>query len=190
MFKRIGYAVIALAVTVYGVALAQTWPNYPLVGGSSYCSSTVNNNCVNTVPAGPAISGNETIPADTNLSQGRSPQTVKLGLPSIGAGPYQYETPLNGVAIPMTPNTRRMVLVPAGTLAALTILLDPATMLIDGQLWGLCSTQIVTALTITAGSGTTVSNAPTALAVPPATGAGTCYEWVYRQANTTWYRTQ
>ena len=189
MLKRIGYAITALALTTFGVALAQTWPNLPIVGGSSYCGSTVNNACVSTIPAGPALSGTETIPADTNLSQGRSPQTAKIPVTSIGLGPTQWVIPLNGEAIPQTPYARRMQLVPAGTLAALTVLLQLTDLTSDGQLFGLCSTQTITALTVTAHSGTTLSApAPTALTI--STTGAYCYEWVYRSSNTTWYRVQ
>ena len=85
-----------------------------------------------------------------------------------------------------------MLIQPAGTIAAFTVVFPAATTLTeaDGQLFGLCTTQIVTALTVTAGAGTTVSNAPTALLVPVATGAGSCVEWIYRLSNTTWYRVQ
>jgi hypothetical protein len=45
-------------------------------------------------------------------------------------------------------------------------------------------------LTVTAGSGTTVMNAPTAMLVPVATGAASCVAWIYYAANTKWYRVQ
>ncbi len=75
MLKRIGFASIAVIACAGAAALAQTFvPNFPIVGGTSYCDSTQNasgqNVCVNTVPAGPpALTGIETIPADTNLNQ-------------------------------------------------------------------------------------------------------------------------
>jgi hypothetical protein len=52
---------------------------------------------------------------------------------------------------------------PAGTLAALTVQfpLNP----IEGQRLAIVSTQIVTALTLTAGTGDTINGAATALAV-------------------------
>jgi hypothetical protein len=83
-----------------------------------------------------------------------------------------------------------LILEPAGTIAALTVVWPAATGLTDGQLMGICTTQIVTALTTTNGAGATVLNAPTALLVPVATGAGSCVEWVYRVTNTSWYRVQ
>ncbi len=187
MLKKLGLTLLAI-VSVIGVAVAQQWFPYPIVGGAAFCSSTVNNVCVNTVPAGPALTGNETIPADTNASGGQSPQTVKLSQQNLGVGPYQYVVAVNGQVISQNPLSRRLIIDPAGTLAALTVLLDPATMLVDNQTFGICTTQIVTSFTLTAGSGTTVNGAPTALLVPVTTGGASCPEWVYRLANTTWYR--
>lgn len=186
-FRKLMYIIAGLIATVV-VARAQFWGNLPNIGGPAFCSSTVNNNCVNTVAAGPAITGLETIPADTNAPGGQSPQTGKFSLAALGLGPYQYSAPLNGVAISVTPQARHLIIEPAGTLAALTVFLQPATNLTDNQTFGLCTTQIVTSFTLTAGSGTTVLGAPTALLVPVTTGGASCPEWVYRSSNTTWYR--
>lgn len=188
--KRILYGLVGLCLTGALALAAGNWPNLPIINGAAYCSATENSVCVNTVPAGPAMTGNETIPADTQAGQGVQPQTALLDITSLGAGPYQYAAPLTGASLTLTAQQRRLILEPAGTIAALTVVWPAATGLIDNQLMGLCSTQIVTALTLTAGSGTTILNGPTALAIPPATGAGTCYEWVYRVTNTSWYRVQ
>lgn len=174
---------------------AGLFPGFPIIGGASYCggfSTGVSGQvCTVTVPAGPsALTGNETIPMDTNLAQGQSPQTAIATLPTLGIGPYVYNAPLTGASITVTAQQRRLILEPAGTIAALTVVFPAASTLKDGQLFGLCTTQIVTALTLTAGSGTTILNGPTALLVPVATGAGSCVEWVYRVTNTSWYRTQ
>ncbi len=187
MLKKLSLTLFAV-VSIISIGVAQQWFPYPIVGGSSFCSSSVNAVCVNTVPAGPALTGSETIPADTNASGGQSPQTVKLSLQNLGVGPYQYVAAVNGQVIPQNPLARRLILEPSGTIAALTVLLDPATMLVDNQTFGICTTQIVTALTMTAGSGTILSGGVTALSVPSTTGAASCPEWVYRQTNTTWYR--
>jgi len=180
----------AAALFAIGIAVGQQWLNFPIVGQSSFCSSTVNGTCVNTVPAGPALTGNETIPADTNLSDGSSPQTVKIPVVALNSGPYQYNAPLTGASLTVGAKERQLIIQPAGTIAALTVTTPAASLLQDGQRWGLCTTQIVTALTLTAGSGTTILNGPTALLVPVATGEASCVEFLYRQANTTWYRVQ
>lgn len=180
--------------SIAGVAVAGMWnQTYPIVGGASYCASTVNNRCQQTIAAGPSeLTGNEVVPADTNLSGGQQPQTVVIPVGRLGAGPTTYNTPLTGASITITNTTRRLIVTPAGTIAELTVVFPAASTLTaaDGQLFGLCTTQIVTALTVTSGSGTTVSNPPTALLVPVATGAGSCVEWIYRLSNTTWYRVQ
>lgn len=184
-----------LLIGSLGAALAQgAFPNYPTVGvpADTECLSYGNNSVCNQYrPAGPtAITGNETVPADTNLANGANPQTVRIDITSLGAGPYQYAAPATGETLTLTAAQRRLIINPSTTLAALTVAFPAATALKDNQLMGLCSTQIVTTLTLTAGAGSTILNGPTALAVPPATGAGTCYEWVYRVTNTSWYRVQ
>lgn len=194
MLKKIlAAASVAIGVSFAGLALAAMFQFFPIVGGSSYCGSTVNNVCVQTVPAGPtALTGNETIPADTNLASGRMPQTVLIKPGTLGAGPTTYVVPLTGESATITNTTRRLNINPAGTIAAYTVVFPAATTLTqaDGQLFGFCTTQIVTSLTVTAGAGTTVLNAPTAMLVPVATGAASCVEWQYRLSNTTWYRVQ
>lgn len=183
-------AVIALGVALAYAQIGTFAPNFPNIGGPSYCSSSVNGTCVSTIPAGPALTGIETIPADTNVTQGVNPASGRLSLPSIGAGLLVYNVPVTGDSITLTAATRQLIVEPAGTIAALTVVLPAATTLVNGQRIGICGTQIVTTLTITPGSGTTVSNTATAMLVPVATGAASCPEWVYRTANTNWYRTQ
>jgi hypothetical protein len=183
-----------LALIASSAVMAGIWNNsFPIVAGSSYCSTTTNGTCTNTVAAGPtALTGNETIPADTNLASGAQPQTVLIRPGQLGAGPTTYNTAVNGDSLTITNTTRRLIITPAGTIAGFTLVFPAATTLTqaDNQLFGFCTTQIVTSLTVTAGSGTTVSNAPTAMLVPVATGGASCVEWVYRLSNTTWYRVQ
>lgn len=189
---KMGLAAFAL-VAFAGLAFGQGsgfWSNWPVVSGASYCATTTNGVCTATVPAGPtALTGNETLPANTGVGNGAT-ANVLIKPASIGAGPYAYNAPLTGASITVAGTTRRLILEPAGTIAALTVVMPAAADLTDNQLFGLCTTQIVTALTVTAGSGTTVLNAPTAMLVPVATGAGSCVEWVYRVTNTSWYRVQ
>jgi hypothetical protein len=188
MLKKLGIAFGLLAI--FSFANAQQWPNVPTLGGPSYCSSTVNGVCVNTVPAGPSMTGAETVPADTNASQGQSPQTVKVPLSLLNSGPYQYVAPLTGASITLAAVTRQLLIDPAGTISAFTVVFPAATGLLDNQRVGICTTQIITTLTITNGSGATVLNPPTAMLVPVATGAASCVAWLYRAANTSWYRIQ
>lgn len=197
MLKKLSLGLLGLVCAATLAFAGGAFQGYPLVGGDgvSNCLSFGNNGVCNQFqPAGPSsITGNETIAADTNVQGAGSsgnPATVAIDITSLGAGPYQYVAPLTGASVTLTAQQRRLIIDPAGTIAALTVVFPAATTLVDNQLIGLCSTQVVTALTITNGTGTTVLNGPTALAIPPATGAGTCYEWVYRLANTSWYRVQ
>lgn len=190
MFKRLLPTIAILAVAAVA-ALAQTFaPNMPIIGGNSYCQSTVNAVCVSTIPAGPAVAGTETVPADTNYASGSNPQSGKMSILTLGGGVLTYNVPVTGDTITLTNITRQLIVEPAGTIAALTVVLPAASTLLNSQRLGICGTQIVTTLTMTAGSGTTISNAATAMLIPVATGAASCPEWIYRTANTTWYRTQ
>jgi hypothetical protein len=141
-------------------------------------------------PGGTAPTGVETFAADTNLSGGRNPQTGKYTFQQMGVGATQYSTPLTGATTTVAAATRQVLIEPAGTIAAHTLVLPAASALQDGQKLGFCTTQVVTALTVTAGSGTTVMNAPTAMLVPVATGAASCVTWQYYAATTKWYRIQ
>lgn len=192
MFKKIGLGLFAVCLTaVTALAISGNQLGFPIVDGASYCSSYGNNNvCSNTVAAGPALTGDETVIANTNISGGASPQTVLIDVSTLGSGPYQYAAPSTGATLTLTGKQRRLIVDPTTTLAGLTVVMPASTELTDNQLMGLCGTQIVTTLTVTAGSGTTVKNAPTAMVVPVTTGNASCVEWVYRSANTSWYRVQ
>lgn len=194
--SRLTLALAALIATAGVAALAQTFaPNMPIIGGASYCggysSGPTGQVCSVTVPAGPTVqTGDETIPVDTNLTGGQQPQSAKVKITTVGGGKTLYSAPLTGVTQTLTAGIRQVVIEPAGTIAAHTLVFPAASTLTDGQRLGFCTTQIVTALTTTAGSGTTIMNAPTAMLVPVATGAASCVEWIYVTSTTKWYRVQ
>lgn len=82
--RKIITSLFALVAIACSAAIAQQWAGFPILGGASYCSSTVNGVCVNTVPAGPtAVTGLETVPVDTNAAGGQNPQTVKIPLSAL-----------------------------------------------------------------------------------------------------------
>jgi len=93
---------------------------------------------------------------------------------------YTFNTPTTGTTVTMAPGTETAIISPAKTLAALTLALPSCTSKYDGSIARYSSTQTITALTVSATSGT-VSNAPTTLA------AGTGHGMLCRGANTTWY---
>lgn len=186
-------AAALLTVGLTGAVFAEgMFSKLPVVGGAAYCALYAGDGttCAGNVPAGPtALTGNELIPADTKLPNGQSPQTVYVDVSSLGAGPTQYSAPLTGASITVAPGTRQVIVEPAGTIAALTLVMPAASTLTEGQRFGFCSTQVITALTMTDGAGATVQNKATAASVPSATAAG-CYQWVYVAAQAKWYRTQ
>lgn len=177
------------------IAFAQMWQSYPQVDGPSFCNSTVNAVCVQTVPAGPALTGNETIPGDTNLTGGGQPQTVKIDIQSLGGGKTVLVVPVTTDTITVDAQTRQLLVNPAGTIAALTINFPAASStMLNGQRIGVCGSQIVTTLTMSAGTGNTFNTtAPTAMLVPVVTGAASCFEFIYIKTSATvgvWFRTQ
>lgn len=193
MIKKIVYSTIALTLMAGAIALGQAFPFYPIVGGASYSCGSVNSvsNC--TVPAGPsATTGNETIPADTNLASGAQPQTVKFPITVLGGGKTVVSTNATGETVTVDAQTRQVILTPAGTLNALTVNLPAATGVYTGQRIGICGTQIVTILTMGAGTGNTFSTtAPTAMLVPVVTGAASCFEFINVKSATAtgiWHR--
>lgn len=189
LIRQIGLLAVILTVSVTAALAGGMFQNYPVVGSVAYCVLFAGDGttCAGFEPAGPTIvTGNERVPADTVLPNGSGPQTVRLPLAAIGALPYQYAAPLTGATVAVAATTGALVLDPAGTIATLTVTLPAASALIDGQKLALSSSQTVTALTVTAGSGTTISNSPTALTISTTGNYG--YQFVYRQANTKWFR--
>ena len=175
--KRLRLTSLAAALAAAFALLATQLPS--LAGGVYEQYPTVS-----------STTGVETLAADTNLAGGVNPQTGKYTFQQLGVGATQYSVPLAGGTITAAAATRQVLIEPAGTLATLTLVLPAAANLQDGQKLGFCTTPIITALTVTAGSGTTVMNAPTAMLVPVATGAASCVTWQYYSATTKWYRIQ
>lgn len=78
-----GIAVAASTLIAYA---AGYFPGWPIVGNPSYCVSQstagvpgTTPQCTTTAPAGPSgLTGNELVPADTELANGQAPQTVLI----------------------------------------------------------------------------------------------------------------
>lgn len=143
-------------------------------------------------PVGWASANGSDTATDTSLSR------CAAGLTCFGTGaaastagnavfaiPYTYSQPATGNTVAMTTPqvTEReyAVIEPAGTLATLTITLPACNAAADSHIAGFSSTQIVTALTVGAASGTVVDGAGS-LAV----GGGNSY--ICRGSTTKWYR--
>jgi hypothetical protein len=101
-----------------------------------------------------------------------------------GVEGYQYVVPVTAFSIQALNSTSLLFLNPAGTLATGTVLF--ATSPGDGQKFCIESTQIQTALTVTAGTGQTISSL--AIGAVTALTAGTPVCWFYDAPLATWFR--
>lgn len=208
MFKKKLLAVLTAAVSLAAIGAAYAggaFQGYPLVGGpantnnppgpsyTNNCLSFGNNGVCNQYqPNGPtSLTGNETIPADTNVQGAGNigqPATVAIPVIVLGAGNLNYSVPIAAGTVTVACTDSAVVMEPAGTLATLTLAMPAASCLRDGQTLRVASTQTITALTVTPGSGTTIPNSPTALTV--STTAPYNYEFIYKQSTAKWYRVQ
>ena len=121
------------------------------------------------------------IPPSSILSQ---PQTVSGAWTFAGTTTYTAvakTTPRAGGTVTFASGQRTALIVPAGTLATLTITLPACAAGNDGDERNLIITQIITAVTIGASAGSVVG-APGSLAV----GGGETYHCY--GADTAWYR--
>lgn len=165
MTKKILLAIAGLVLSTSLASAQGLWSNFPIVGGSSYCSSYVNGVCSNTVPAGPtALTGNEEIPADTNLSGGRSPQTVLVKPASLNALPITFvtvTTPPAGISASNV--SGGVVYTSTTTITSANITLPSSA--IHGQQYVISSNRTITTLNVQAASGDSIdtNSAPTVL---------------------------
>jgi len=110
-------------------------------------------------------------------------------IPSTGvlsiAGAYadlskNIQVPSTGFSITIGNNVSTQILNPAGTLATGTLTMPAAPA--DGQQVFVCSSQVITALTVSPNTGQTIINAPTSIAL------GSGFGYIYDLASTTWFR--
>jgi hypothetical protein len=94
---------------------------------------------------------------------------------------YDYQVLTTGFTYTFAAGTQVLVMNPAGTLATGTITMPAAPS--DGMTVRFSTSQIITALTVSANTGQSIVSAVTTLAA----GGGAAY--IYRLTNTTWYRT-
>lgn len=170
MFKKIGLSVAALLAAV-GIAYAGgAFQGLPLVGdpGADICVSFGNNSvCNQYLPAGPsAVPPTATLPADVNpVGVAQNPATIAIPAGLTGATVLDA-APLTAASITVPVGTAKLILNPAGTIAALTVLLPPLSntdaagnihLISDGQEFFIHTSQTVSTLTVTAGTGTTLT---------------------------------
>lgn len=127
------------------------------------------------------LSGPVYNPANVKITGG----TISVGTLAHSSteqdGSYLYSAPTTGSTVTVTTANDRVIINPAGSLAALTVTLPACNAANDGLLERFSSSQAITTLTVNASSGS-VSNAPASLA------AGGGAEFICRGANTTFYR--
>lgn len=128
------------------------------------------------------------IPQGTNSSSATNLQSdgvtdVWRMAPSVGGFDHYYNTvtPTTGQTVTLVPSNQTTLILPAGTLATLTITLPACGPGIDAKLQRYSSSQIISALTVNATAGSVVG-APVSLSV----GQGNQY--LCDGAATTWYR--
>lgn len=149
------------AIAMGSIALAQNGyfgPNLPIVGGSSYSCGQVNgvSNC--TVPAGPtALTGNESIPANTNLSQGRSPQQVLVTPAVLNANPITFVTvtSTSPAGISASNIEGGVYYNATGVITAANITLPASA--IHNQQYVVSANRTITTLSITAAAGDSIA---------------------------------
>lgn len=138
--------------------------------------------------------GNETIPVDTNLTQGLNPASEVFSLAQLNLLPYVLEvlaaSSTQSIGT-ISANVGTVVFDSTATITRVDLSL-PTTPL-DGYTLRLATDVNITTLTVGAPNGQTVKNAPTTLLSPSASTAvlgptGVVYLW--RLANATWYRLQ
>lgn len=179
---------------------AGNWSTLPIVGGSSFCASTVTGTgslggitgqgqgstgsiCAQTVPAGPpSLTGAEQFPADTKLTGSAPPQTVVVTTCQLGAGAYSLVSATAG-ADTIANQICYYIIDGLGAVAALTITMPSAPL--DGQLLRISSRITVSSLTMSAAAGQTLLGGATSATANTSTGG-----WIYRATNTSWYRIQ
>ena len=102
-----------------------------------------------------------------------------VDLIALSIGAVVDAVPLSGDTLTAAALQGGYNLVPAGTLATLTVVLPPTPA--DGQIFELASTQQITALTVSAPGGATVRGASYTL------NADSGSSWRYREAYTAWH---
>lgn len=182
-------------ITGLGIVTTGTWHGSVIAGqygGTGVANTgltiTLGGNLVTSGAFGTTLTvtaaTNSTLPAGTHTLAGLDvAQTWTADQTLSGAAlvePYSYNTPATGNTVTMGSRERRCINNPAGALAALTVVLPPSPG--DGDVAGVSTTQVITALTVNAGTGgAAVVGAPSTLA------AGAAFSMLYRATGNSWY---
>ncbi len=93
----------------------------------------------------------------------------------------QYTTPTTGTTITTTAQVQSLVANPAGTLLALTITFPPSP--VNGQIFNIAISQIITTLTLNAGTGSATIDGTIVTSAVNSNGG-----WVYGSTANTWFK--
>lgn len=185
-------ALLAFAGAAIGQGQGLFGP-FPVIGGSSYCAAYGNNNtCTSTVPAGPvALTGNETILVNTNLSQGRSPQNALVTPATLNANPIYFAPTITTTtpSISASNISGGVVFTSATTITSANITL-PANAS-QNQQYQISSNRTITTLSVTAASGDSMATNTTPTALTASTTAPNGYTFICDKAGgstCTWHR--
>jgi hypothetical protein len=187
--KKLLLATFGLILTGALAFAGGIWNGFPIIGNPSntVCLSFGNNGVCNTYVPGTYLNN---VPAtamfmsDTGLTGTNGldviPQSVYVPAGLTGATSVDA-APLTTNSITIVAGTSKLMLNPAGTIAALTVLLPAdSTTLLDAQTFNIYTTQTVTALTVTPFSGTTL--VPTITTVTAAAPV----KLIYNKASKKW----
>lgn len=193
---KLKMALAFLAVFIFGtLALAQGvggsgfWPNWPIVGQGSYCGSTTNSVCTQTIPAGPtALTGQETVPANTGVGNGAT-ANVNIPVGTLGGNPIAVVsvTSSSPAGISASNLDGGVIYDATGVITAanITLPLNP----IQGQIYRISATKTITTLVVAAASGDTLAQTTPTVLTPSAT-VPQGYTFWYNATSNKWYRLQ
>jgi hypothetical protein len=128
--------------------------------------------------AASALTGAE---AFESVQSGTTRQVVASQIKTyVDRAAYTYNVPVAGFSLTIAAGIQYLILDPAGNLANGTVVMPAAP--VDGQVVVLTCTKNISTFTLSPNTGQTIANAVTSLS----SGIGVSY--MYRSANTTWYR--
>lgn len=190
-YRSAAFGLCALLVSGVVALAAGSFSTLPLIGGASYCASTVSGTgalsgvtgtgqgtlgslCAQTVPAGPAtFAGTEYVPMDigpigSTSSPGSSPQTAIVNINQLGQGTVFDSTAAAAATIPA--NAQFFVL---DTGTATTFAATMPAVAVEGQIQHItCFIAVSVAFSVVANTGQTMKGP-----APATCTAGQAFAW-------------
>lgn len=183
---------VGITITLSAALAAGMYSQLPQVGASADSSGLV------TIPAGPtALTGAEVVGADTNLSAGAPPQSVRIPMAALGfSQPWAFETHPTTASQTIVTNNVGALFVTTATAAKAGLSVQFPSSPIDNQRFILATDRSITGIGFSPNTGQSLNGGGgfgavtmTLSATSATTTAGaTSATFVYRLSNTTWYR--